>query len=107
MHGSCLRVGCEDQLELVDSVGSEEDGFGWNEGCVLEWRTGSIRFQLIIHPADVLSRDVHRSPRSEGFLEKARIASEAQSWLTGESIIRSRSLIVRRGRQYVKVEVGH
>ncbi|KAG0627451.1 hypothetical protein M758_2G201900, partial [Ceratodon purpureus] len=90
LHGSCFRVGCEDQLELVASVGSEEaGGFNWNEGCVLEWRTGSIRFQLIIHRRYLLSRDVHRSPKSEGFLEKAGIASEAQSWLTGESIIRS------------------
>ncbi|KAG0588484.1 hypothetical protein KC19_2G246400 [Ceratodon purpureus] len=46
MHGSFLRVGCEDQLELLASVGSEEGGFNWNEGCVPEWRTGSIRIQV-------------------------------------------------------------
>ncbi|KAG0627314.1 hypothetical protein M758_2G191400 [Ceratodon purpureus] len=73
-----------------------------------EWRTGSIRIQfLIIHRRYLLPSDVHRSPRSEDFPEKAEIASEAQSWLISENIISSRSLVVRRGSQYVKGEVGH
>ncbi|KAG0588358.1 hypothetical protein KC19_2G237700 [Ceratodon purpureus] len=46
MHGSCLRVGCEDQYELWASVGSEQGSLRWQEGCVLEWRTGSVRIQV-------------------------------------------------------------
>ncbi|KAG0588338.1 hypothetical protein KC19_2G235900 [Ceratodon purpureus] len=43
-----------------------------------EWRTGSLTcLLLIIHRRYLLPSDVHRSPRSEDFPEKAEIASEA------------------------------